>query len=127
MCHAFAGAFLLPKAAIFSKLFNKRQNIADWELKKLKGIYGISMGAIMVRAHTLGLITRSRYKRFCTYANSNGWREKEPGEYVGREKANRFVQLVYYAVAEGIITMSKGAELLNVKLPVVRRRFQLVT
>lgn len=126
LCHAFAGAFLLPKNAISSELINKRQNIAEWELKKLKGIYGISMWAIMARAHTLGLITDSRYKRFCIYANTHGWRQDEPGEYVGKEKANRFVQLVYYAVAEDIVTISKGAELLNMKLPLFRRKFQLV-
>ena len=126
MCHAFAGAFLLPKSAISSELFKKRQNIAELELKKLKGIYGISLWAIMVRAHTIGLITDSHYKRFCIYANTHGWRKNEPGEYVGKEKANRFIQLVYYAVAEDVITMSKGAELLNVKLPLFRRKFQLV-
>ena len=126
MCHAFAGAFLLPYSAIFSELIGKRQNIADWELKKLKGIYGISMAAIMVRAHNLKLITESYYIRFWKRVNKLGWRQNEPGEYIGRERANRFEQLIYYAVAENIVTMSKGSELLNIKLPQFRRKFQLV-
>lgn len=126
MCHAFAGAFLLPHSVIRAELKNKRRNIAEWELKKLKGIYGISLWAIMARAHNIGLISDSRYKRFCIYANTHGWRQDEPGEYIGKEKANRFDQLVYYAVAEEIVTMSKGAELLNIKLPQFRRKFQLV-
>ena len=126
MCHAFAGAFLLPYSAISSELFGKRQNIVEWELKKLKGVYGISMAAIMARAHNLGLISDNRYKRFCIHVNTMGWRQNEPGEYVGKERANRFKQLIFYAVAEDIVTMSKGAELLNVKLPQFRRKFQLV-
>ncbi len=126
MCHAFAGAFLLPNSAISNELFGKRQNIVEWELKKLKGIYGISLAAIMARAHHLKLITDSRYRRFCIHVNTMGWRQNEPGEYLGKERANRFKQLIYYAVAENIVTMSKGAELLNVKLPQFRRKFQLV-
>lgn len=125
MCHAFAGAFLLPKSAIFSEIGIARKKITMWELKKLKGIYGISIQAIMARAHNLGIITNYYYKDFCISANKAGWRKDEPGEYAGKEKANRFDQLVYYAVAEDIVTMSKGAELMNVKLAQFRKTFQI--
>jgi Zn-dependent peptidase ImmA (M78 family) len=125
MCHAFAGALLIPKNAMYSEIGKSRNKITLWELKKLKGIYGISLQAIMARAHTLGIITDYYYKNFCIYANKAGWRAEEPGEYIGKEKANRFDQLVYYAVAEEIVTMSKGAELMNIKLPQFRRTFQI--
>jgi Zn-dependent peptidase ImmA (M78 family) len=125
MCHAFAGALLLPQSAIFSEIGRIRKKITLWELKKLKGIYGISIQAIMARAHNLGIITDNCYKGFCIYANKSGWRKDEPGEYAGMEKANRFDQLVYYAVAEDIVTMSKGAELMNIKLTQFRKTFQI--
>jgi Zn-dependent peptidase ImmA (M78 family) len=126
-CHAFAGAFLLPKNVVLRELRSARHRITEWELKKLKGIYGISMWAVMARARSLGIIPDSRYKNFCIEASKAGWRTREPGRYIGKEKANRFDQLVYYAVAEDIVSMSKGAELMNVSLPHFRKKFHLVS
>lgn len=128
LCHNFAGAFLIPKEKMIEEIGAHRSRITFLELKKLKGIYGISLMALMVRARNLGIISDSVYKRFFILANKNGWRSgrvEEPGHYVGREYANRFWQLVSWAVAEDIITMSKGAELMNVKLPEFRKGFQI--
>lgn len=125
LCQAFAGAFLLPGEAIIEELGARRKKITLWELKKLKGIYGISVQAIVVRAYQLGIIKKGAYNSFWFHANKYGWRKDDPGEYNGKEKGNRFNQLVYRAVAEDIITMAKGAELMNVKLSHFRDRFQL--
>ena len=116
LCHAFAGALLLPKKVIRDELGEKRNRITEWELKKLKGIYGISMQAIMARALTLGIISEHAFKQFRIYVSRHGWRVKEPGEYSGEEKANRFKQLMLHAAAEQIISYSKAAELLNKSL-----------
>jgi Zn-dependent peptidase ImmA (M78 family)/DNA-binding XRE family transcriptional regulator len=116
LCHAFAGALLLPEKVIRGELGGRRQNITEWELKKLKGIYGISMQAIMARAFTLGLISEQRYKIFCVNVRQLGWHKVEPGDYSGVEKVNRFKQLVIHAAAEELISYSKGAELLNLPL-----------
>lgn len=124
-CYKFAGAFLLPEEIIYSELGKSRRKITEWELKKIKGVYGISMWAIMARANNLEIITDNAYRGFCIYANKN-YRPEEPGAYRGKEKANRFDQLVYHAVAEDIITMSKGAELLNIKLSSFRSSFKIV-
>jgi predicted HTH domain antitoxin len=51
----------------------------------------------------------------------------EPGEYLGKEHANRFDQLVYRAAAEEIITFSRAAELLNMPLSNFRQAFQIVS
>jgi Zn-dependent peptidase ImmA (M78 family)/transcriptional regulator with XRE-family HTH domain len=128
LCHSFAGAFLIPKEKMIEELGSHRSKISYLELKKLKGIYGISIIALVVRAKNLGIISESRYKAFFIIASKRGWKSgkvREPGEYVGREYANRFQQLVSWAVAEDIITMSKGAELMNVGLPEFRKEFQI--
>jgi len=128
LCHNFAGAFLVPKEKMVEELGPKRTRITLFELKKLKGIYGISIMALMVRAKNLEIISESIYKKFFIIASQSGWRsgkEQEPGQYIGREYANRFSQLVAWAVAEDIITMSKGAELMNLKLPEFRKGFQI--
>ena len=128
LCHSFASAFLLPKDKMIEEIGSNRSNISFLELKKLKGIYGISLMALIVRAKNLRIINDHFFKNFYIHANKKGWRSgkaKEPGEYVGREYANRFRQLVSWAVAEDIITMSKGAELMYVSLPEFRKGFQI--
>ena len=127
LCHGFAGALLLPEQVIREEFGGKRQKITEWELKKLKGIYGISMQAIMARALTLGLISEYTFKMFRIYVSKHGWRKDEPGEYSGMEKANRFKQLVLHAAAEEIISYSKGAELLNLSLEEFEQEVHIVS
>ncbi|MCP4575828.1 MAG: ImmA/IrrE family metallo-endopeptidase [Deltaproteobacteria bacterium] len=127
LCHAFAGALLLPEGVIREELGNRRKKITEWELKKLKGIYGISMQAVMARALNLDIISRQAYRQFCIYVNTHGWREKEPGKYSGVEKANRFKQLVLHAAAEQVISYSKAAELLNLSLSEFERKVSIVS
>lgn len=120
-CHDFASAFLLPEVAIKAQLGKHREGIALMELQKLKGIYGISIQAIMHRAERLGIIRAYTYRKFCIMVNQTGWKKKEPGSYERKEKANRFKQLVYHAAAEEVITFSRAAELLNVPLSEFRK------
>lgn len=127
LCHSFAGALLLPEKIIKEEFGGVRKNMTQWELKKLKGIYGISMQAIMARALILKLISANTYKSFQVYAGKNGWRKEEPGEYKGIEKANRFKQLVLHAAAEQIISFSKGAELLGVTLSEFDQKVRVVS
>ena len=127
LCHTFAGAFLLPEDVIKAELGERRSKIALWELKKLKGVYGISIQAIMARANRLKIISDYTYRNFCITVNTQGWKTDEPGEYLGKEHANRFDQLVYHAAAEDLITFSRAAELLNLSLSQFRKAFQFVS
>jgi len=115
-CHAFAGAFLLPKEILERELMKKREQITIWELEKLKQLYGISIQAIIKRAHMLGIVSDFFYRNFQIMLNKKGWKIKEPFEYAGREEAIRFKHLLHYAVSEEIITLSRGAELSNMSL-----------
>jgi Zn-dependent peptidase ImmA (M78 family)/DNA-binding XRE family transcriptional regulator len=127
LCHSFAGAFLLPEKVIRAELGDYRRNISLWELKKLKGIYGISMQAVMARANNLNIISENTYREFCIFMNKKGWKKDEPGEYRRKEHANRFKQLVFHAAAEQIITLSKAAELLNVSLAEIETELEIVS
>lgn len=126
LCHAFAGAFLLPREVIFSELGSKKRlKIAVLELEKLKEIYGISIQAIMIRIYKLNIVGDATYKKFWVMVNVRGWKKNEPGSYHGKERAKRFKQLVFRAAAEDIITFSKAAEFLNVPLSDFRKEFLL--
>lgn len=127
LCHAFAGALLLPKEIMLEELGKRRNNITAWELKRLKGIYGVSMRAIMARAHHLNIISDNAWRQFNIYVNKKGWSKSEPGAYEGREIANRFKQLVLHAAAEKIISFSKAAELLNKSLRELEEEVQIVS
>ena len=116
LCHAFAGAFLLPKAILERELMKKREQISLWELEEIKQLYGISIQAIVKRAHMLGIVSDFFYRNFQVMLNRKGWKKKEPFEYKGREEAIRFKQLLHYGVSEEIITLSRGAELANMGL-----------
>jgi Zn-dependent peptidase ImmA (M78 family)/transcriptional regulator with XRE-family HTH domain len=116
-CHQFAGAFLIPRSA-FQKVFGiNRVNIALAELRAIKAEWGVSVAAIMKRACNLGLVTEGRYKTYCIVAAKNGWRVNDPGKWVGSEESNRFKPLVLRALAQGLITTSKAAGLLQISLP----------
>jgi Zn-dependent peptidase ImmA (M78 family) len=125
-CHRFAGAFLIPKSEFVEIFGRNRVKISVAELKAIKEDWGISCAAIMKRAHNLGLITDGRYKSFNIVTNKWGWRKEEPGHWVGDEESNRFQQLVYRALAEEVITVSKACGLLNLTNKELAEKFDLV-
>ncbi|MBF0232528.1 MAG: hypothetical protein HQK65_05750 [Desulfamplus sp.] len=117
----------MPENVIHDAFSGGRKKMPEWELKKLKDIYGISMQAIMARARTLGLISEYSYKYFRIHVSKNGWHKHEPGEYSGIEKANLFKELVIHAAAEELITYSHGAEFLDVLLTEFEQEVHIVS
>lgn len=123
----FAGAFLLP-AETFQAAFGKfRNRIGLSELIELKAEFGASIMGIMKRAEQLGMVTPRMYVNFCKFASQNGWRKNgEPGDAqcACEETPTRFKQLVWRAVAEQQVSLSKGAALLKQDLDVFRHELQ---
>lgn len=114
-CNRFAGAFLLPKSRLIQELGKKREKIYQRELAYLKQEYGISMRAIVYRAKDLAIISEHYHKTLNIIFNKQGWQKQEPILYPS-ETTHLFKQLVYRAVAEEIISQSKGAELLGLSV-----------
>jgi Zn-dependent peptidase ImmA (M78 family)/DNA-binding XRE family transcriptional regulator len=123
LCHAFAGAFLIPKKSFIEEFTVQRNHISLEELKHIKSYYGISMQATMARAKNLNIINDYVYKNFSIHFNMLGYRKNEPGEYTGTEKSLRFQQLLYRAAAEEVISLSKAASLNNQNLSQFRKTF----
>lgn len=125
----FAGAFLLPADSFTEAFGRNRHRFAVAELVEIKARFGVSIMAIMRRALSLGLIGDPTYKSFCVITSQWGWRSKgEPGDerYLGCESDGRFRQLVRRAVAEEVISLSKGAALLGEPLSRVRHDLEQV-
>ena len=127
IANRFAGAFMLPEVP-FGKMFGEnRGSVSLGELIAMKAFFGASIMAIMKRAEQLGMISHPVYERFCIVASKQHWRsDGEPGneKYRGNESHGRFRQLVFRAVAEGVISSSRGAGFLQTDLDSFRNDFQ---
>jgi Zn-dependent peptidase ImmA (M78 family)/DNA-binding XRE family transcriptional regulator len=126
LCHAFAGAFLIPKKSFIEEFTKQRNHISLEELKHIKSYYGMSIQAIMARAKNLNIINENVYKNFSIHFSMLGYRKNEPGEYTGTEKSLRFQQLLYRAAAEEVISLSKAASLNNQNLSQFRKTFVVI-
>lgn len=122
LCFRFAGAMLLPASALRARVGTKRHDgISLRERIGIKEDWGISIAALMRRAADLEIITPGKLKSF--HVQNSKQRKVEPGVWPGAEKANRYEQLVYRAVAQELITRAKAAEFLKVSLREFDQRF----
>ena len=82
----------------------------------------------MARAKDLTIISNDQYVKFRIKVNQNSKLKSEIGfgHYNGMEYTSRFMQLIYRATAEEIITMSKAASLSNMKLAQFRDTFMSI-
>jgi len=117
-CNYFASAFLLPAESVREHIGESRHSIEVRELYMLKHEYGLSMQACLYRLKVLKIISDNLFDKLIKRFSAAGWRKQEPGEQVPQESTILFQQLVYRALAEGIVGESKAAELL--KLPLMQ-------
>ena len=112
--HRFAGAFLVPREKAIFELDETRHKFSLRELLILKEKYGLSMGAWLHRAMDLGIITPENYLGTLKFFTKKGWNRKEPGDDSAQGERPALIEaMVLRAHAEGIISTSKAAELLN--------------
>jgi Zn-dependent peptidase ImmA (M78 family) len=83
----FAAAFLMPADDIRLEL----PSTAAWsQLVALKRRWGTSIGALLRRSRTLGIMTDSTYQQAYRYMGTRGWRVNEPGD-LGAAEAPRLL------------------------------------
>ncbi len=121
-CHRFAGAMLLPQRLLIKELGTRRSKISLQELGLLKQKYGISIQAIIYRCKDLGIISGNYMANLFFLIRQLSWKVQEPYEFAGKEISNRFDQLLFRALSEEIISMSKAASLKNQKLAEFRSK-----
>ncbi len=120
----FASAFLMPAVSVRQDFGDHRHAISPPELTPVKRGYRVSAAALLVRCERLGILSHSALAyAFQTFAK--GWRtmEPEPLEHPEQpgtlEAPERFEQLCYRALAEGLIGLPKAAELLRQPVDVI--------
>jgi Zn-dependent peptidase ImmA (M78 family) len=117
----FAGAFLMPREHLRREVGKHRNALGYKELIDLKRLYQVSGAAILMRLRQLEVISESTLiYAFQTIARN--WRTQEPDEIEpaedrgSRERDRRFERLCYRALAEGLVSLSKAAELLQLPI-----------
>jgi Zn-dependent peptidase ImmA (M78 family) len=95
-------------------------------VKRLKELFGASFQAIVYRCHDLGIISDALYRRLFQVFNEQGWRKppyREPGAIdPAAEAPRRMERLCFRALAEGVISESKAAEVLGLCVRDLTRR-----
>lgn len=124
-CNMFAGAFLLPKQAVFQHLGELRHAVEPRELYLLKHEFGISMLAILHRAFQCGVISAPIKLQFFKHFGRLGWRTLEPEEQYPKESTYLFKLLVYRALGEDYIGESKAAELMGMSVSSFHKKRKL--
>jgi len=121
-CNKFASEFLLPKKIIIEEFGGKRKHITLPELIATQKKYGISIQAIVYRLVDAQILSRDRQKNFYQKINFNPSLKKEINlsRFETPEFSDRYERLVYRAVSEENITMSKASALLNRKVNIIR-------
>ena len=124
--HRFAGAFLMPAEALRAEIGARRSAIGWDELFDLKRIFGVSVQALTCRCRDLGIFTPSVAQRLFREFSRLGWRRppyQEPLAMPG-EMPKRFDRLCFRALAEGVISGVKAAELLGAPIRELSRRME---
>lgn len=125
-CHRFAGAMLFPRSSAKSEFGEKRNKISIQELGYVKLQYGISLQALVYRIYDLEIISSYYKNYFYQHIIQMGWKTEEPYILDRDEVSNRFDQLIYRALSEEIISVSKAASLKNMKLAEFRTKTMTV-
>lgn len=122
LCHYFTSCFLIPSNMLIEMVGGShRTYISIKELEGIKEYYGISIRATLHRLKELSVISPSYYQRWVIYLSKTYGPKGEPGNYNGTEKIRIFEQLVNRALAEELISLSKGASLLNISVNDLRK------
>lgn len=127
LCNAFASEMLMPHKVLIRRIGEKRHDISLAELIDLQTQFGISIDSLMFMLRQYGVITDKRYKTFFNKKNvSESFREEVEKSRIPDEVSGRFFRLVYRALADEIISLSKASALLNLSPDRVNTLLQLI-
>lgn len=108
----FAEALLAPASVVLRELGQQRRHLSLAELVHLQDRYGLCLRAWIQRAHHLGIITESEARRLSGELKRSVWDLQDSDHATGRERPQRMERLVMRALAEGLISQCRAAELL---------------
>lgn len=128
VCNKFASEFLLPGNVLIDEFGGKRKHITYNELISIQEKYGISIKAIVYKLKDVGILSDNQHAGFYKKIHSDRELEKQidTSRFKSPEYSHRFERLVYRALAQENISISKASSLLNEKIQVIQRNCELI-
>ena len=127
LCHIFASEMLILEPVFVKLIGSSRHDISYQELRAIQLQYGISCDALMYKAKECGIISQQRYIYYCIKKNKNqNFKQIVEKSLYYDEESNRFTRLVYKALSNELISISKAANLLHQSVEQVRGDLVLV-
>lgn len=120
----FGSALMMPREHLLREVGKHRNALGYREIVGLKRLYRVSGAALLMRLQQLDVISEATLV-YAFQSIARGWRTQEPeplepdadrGQW---ERPRRFERLCYRALAEGLISLTKAAELLRLPVPQV--------
>ena len=126
-CNIFASEMLLPSSVLMCKIGCSRQHITLPELTDIQRQFGISVDEIILSLREQGVVTDHRYSVFQKKKRiAPDFRVLIEKSRIKPERLGRFARMVYSALADELISLSKAAVLLDVPIEEVRSNLQLI-
>lgn len=127
-CNKFASEFLLPRNIVINESGGKRKGITLTELISTQKKYGISIPAIIYRLVDAKILSKERQKQFYINLNFNPSLKKDVNHsrFETPENSNRYERLVYRALAQENISISKASSLLGKNIDFVKENYALI-
>lgn len=107
----FAGEFLMPATAIRPHL----RSLSTSKLKSLKAEWGVSMQALVERAHQLGVMNSTDRTAFYKKMSRLGWRTQEPGSDLLPQEEPQLLSMVQNQLENGGLTQHSLEKLSGVR------------
>lgn len=128
VCHKFASEFLFPRNIVISEFGGRREHISFSELISTQEKYGISIKAIVYKLKDAGILSENQHSKFYKKIRFNRDLEKkiDKSRFKTPEHSNRFERLVYRALAQENISISKASSLINENIEVVKKNYELI-
>ena len=120
ICDRFASALLVPEDELVREVGRRRLDFGFGELVEIKKIFGVSAAALVVRMRNLDIIGEATVTRIFR-GIGRSWRTQEPCPLSQPESPKRFRRLCLRALAEDVISESKAAELLGLRVSEIER------
>jgi Zn-dependent peptidase ImmA (M78 family)/transcriptional regulator with XRE-family HTH domain len=122
----FGAAFLMPAEFLRAEVGRKRRAVSLAELLQLKRIFGTSVQAVAYRLRDLGITAESAYRQMFDRFKQLGWMQPpypEPHP-MPKVEPQRFRRLCFRALAEGIVSETAAARLMDMSVARLRRALQ---
>jgi len=117
----FAGAVLLPEDVIRRELHGYRQRwLPEPLLADMKRRYGVSMRTVLYRAAQAGIISQKQQGQQLGQLNKKHGLANEPVTLLDPEHLTRLERMVFLALLQDAITLSRAAEILGTPLMELR-------